>query len=193
MHPRTIVTIRERMRRPLEAFGDLTLAELEPMAMEIAGWRATLPPMYRPQVMGAFRQVLAAALRWRLIASNPAVDAGPNPDVPPAPVRVYTLAELDTIAAQLAPAYRPLPAFGAATGLLPEEWAALERRHVDRQRRLVRVEQKNVEAAIVPGAKKRRRTRSGRCRSPAGRSPRRTSCPPGSTRRSSSRRPRAGL
>ena len=31
--------------------------------------------------------------------------------------------------------------------------AALERRHVDRARRLVRVEQKNVEATIVPGGK----------------------------------------
>jgi integrase len=103
--------------------------------------------------MGAFRQVLAAAVRWRLIASNPAVDAGANPEVAPAPVRVFSLTELDAIATELAPAYRPLPAFGAATGLRPEEWAALERRHIDRQRRIVRVEQKNVEAAIVPGAK----------------------------------------
>ena len=103
--------------------------------------------------MGAFRQVLAAGVRWRLIATNPAVDAGPNPEADPAPVRVCTDAELDAIAAELAPAYRPLPAFGAATGLRPEEWAALERRHVDRTRRLIRVEQKNVDARIVPGGK----------------------------------------
>jgi integrase len=152
---RTLVTIRERMKRPLEQFGDLTLAELEPMALEIAEWRATLPERYRPKVMGAFRQVLAAAVRWRLIASNPAVDAGPNPDVDPAAVRVYTVSELDAIAAELAPAYQPLPAFVAATGLRPEEWSALERRHVDRKRRLLRVEQKNVDATIVPGGKTR--------------------------------------
>ena len=57
------------------------------------------------------------------------------------------------IAAELQPRYRALPAFGAATGLRPEEWGALERRHVDRQRRIVRIEQKNVEARIEPGGK----------------------------------------
>jgi integrase len=48
-------------------------------------------------------------------------------------VRVYTPVELDAIAAELAPAYRPLPAFAAATGLRPEEWGALERRDLDRR------------------------------------------------------------
>jgi integrase len=149
--PRTIRTLRERMRRPLDAYGDTKLAELE--ALELAGWRATLPPRYAPKVMSAFRQVLAAGVRWRLLTSNPAVDAGPNPEVDPTPVRVYTVFELDAIAAELVDAYRPLPAFGAATGLRPEEWSALERRHVDRCRRLVRIEQKNVDATIIPGGK----------------------------------------
>jgi hypothetical protein len=99
--------------------------------------------------MGAFRQVLAAGVRWRMLASNPAVDAGPNPDVAPPPVRVYSVAELDAISAELDAAYMPLPSFAAATGLRPEEWSALERRHVDRRRRIVRVEQANVDGAIV--------------------------------------------
>jgi integrase len=151
---RTIRTLRERLARPLEVYGDVKLSELETMALELAGWRATLPPRFAPKVMGAFRQVLAAGVRWRLIASNPAVDAGPNPEAPPAPVRVFTAAELTAIADELPPAYRPLPAFGAATGLRPEEWSALERRHVDRTRRLLRVEQKNVAGTIVPGTKR---------------------------------------
>jgi integrase len=150
---RTIETWRERMRRPLDAYGETKLTELEAMALDLAGWRSTLPSRYAPKVMGTFRQVLAAGVRWRLLTSNPAVDAGPNPEAAPAPVRVYTVAELAGIAAELSEAYRPLPDFGAATGLRPEEWSALERRHVDRKRRIVRVEQKNVEAVIVPGAK----------------------------------------
>jgi integrase len=150
---RTVRTLRERMRRPLDAYGDTTLAELETMSDDLAEWRTTLPPRYAPKVMGAFRQVLAAGVRWRLLETNPAVDAGANPDVDPAPVRVYKLAELDAIAVELSAAYESLPDFAASTGLRPEEWAALERRHIDRQRRVVKVEQKNVEARIVPGGK----------------------------------------
>src|SRR5918994_3054999 len=36
--------------------------------------------------------------------------------------------ELEAIAAELAPAERPLPAFVASTGLRPEEWQVIERR-----------------------------------------------------------------
>jgi len=58
--------------------------------------------------------------------------SGRNPQPPPRPIRAYTYAELEAIAAELSPMYRPIPAFVAATGLRPEEWQALERRDVDR-------------------------------------------------------------
>jgi len=61
------------------------------------------------------------------------------PQPAPRPVRVYTNAELEAIAAELPAAYEPLPMFGAATGLRPEEWRALERRDVDRARGIVNV------------------------------------------------------
>jgi integrase len=48
-------------------------------------------------------------------------------------VRAYTLDELDAIAAELSTIYQPLPALAAATGLRPEEFAALERRDIERR------------------------------------------------------------
>jgi integrase len=72
---------------------------------------------------------------------------------PPTPIRPYTRVELDAIEDELDPVYAPVVPFGAATGLRPEEWSALERRHVDRTGRVVKVEQKNVGATIVLGGK----------------------------------------
>jgi integrase len=47
--------------------------------------------------------------------------------------------ELDAVAANLAPRYRPMVMFAAATGLRPAEWVALERRDVDSEARVVYV------------------------------------------------------
>jgi integrase len=151
---RTIATLRERMKRPLDEYGDVTLAELEGMSDELADWRARLPPRYAHKVMGALRQVLSAGVRWRMLERNAAADAGENPEPEPRAVRAYTLAELAAIETELSKPYRPLVQFAAATGLRPEEWAALERRHVDRGRRLVKVEQVIGDGgAIRPGGK----------------------------------------
>jgi hypothetical protein len=53
------------------------------------------------------------------MARNPAKLAGRNPQPPPRPVRAYTYAELDAIAAELSPRYRPLPVFAAALAYGP--------------------------------------------------------------------------
>lgn len=100
-----------------------------------ASWRATLPERSRYAMTSALRQTLAAADRWGYMTTNPAKLAGRNPQPPPRAVRAFTRAEVEAIAAELAPAYRPLRVFAAATGLRPEERQALERRDVDRQER----------------------------------------------------------
>ena len=154
------------------------------MSDELADWRATLPPRYAHKVMGALRQVLAAGVRWRLLErrtrpSTPARTRSPRR----APVRAYTRRRARRDRRRARRRYRSLPAFGAATGLRPEEWAALERRHVDRARRLVRVEQKNVDG----DDRARRQDHEQRPRGAAHRavrSPRSTRCRRGSTRRS---------
>jgi integrase len=97
------------------------------------GWSATLPGRSRYAITAALRQALGAAVRWRYMSTNPAKDAGSNPQPSPRPVRAFTPAEVEALSAELSPAmYAPLPPFAAATGLRPEEWAALQRRDVDR-------------------------------------------------------------
>ena len=129
---RTVGILRERLAYATRAFGDVPLRDLERMSGELASWFATLPEGSRYGIVQALRQALEAAVRWGYIGRNPAKLAGPNRQPLPRPVRAFTLLELDGIAEELSAIYQPLPAFAAATGLRPEEWAALERRDVDR-------------------------------------------------------------
>jgi hypothetical protein len=169
--PRTIRTLRERLVRPLAAFGDVPLSELERRSGEVADFAAGLPPRFRYSVMSAFRQTLRAGVRWGYLASNPAELAGPNPQPPARPIRAYTPAELAALDKELGLHYGPIVPFAAATGLRPSEWAGLQRSDVDRQRRLLRVGVRPVEGSRRP------RARSVRCRS----------LRPGSTRSTGSR------
>ena len=181
------------MRTPLERVRRRAARRAGEDGGELADWRATLPPGTRSKVMGALRQVLAAGVRWRLHRREPGRRRRARTrDADPAPVRVYTLAELDAIAAELSTALpaaarvrAPRPGYGPRSG------RALERRHVDRARRLVRVEQKNVDGRD----RARRQDEGQRARGAAvrrARSPRSTRSRRGSTRRCCSRRPKAG-
>jgi len=160
--PSTIRTLRERLgatpegrrgRRPycsaVEAFGHVTLRELEALSLEIAEWQATLPPRYRYAIMRSLRQVLNAAVRWKLMGENPATRAGANPQPRNPEVPFFeSLASVDRLAAELTPCFAPIVVFGIETGLRPSEWLALERRHVDRNALVVRVRQSIVEGKL---------------------------------------------
>ncbi len=137
--PRTIRTLRGRMSRPLDDFGDTTLVDLERMTDEIAGFAAKLPDRYRYSVMSAFRQTCAAGVRYGYMTQNPAKLAGKNPAPPPRSVRVFSVAELKAICSELDRRGSGAVRFAAATGLRPSEWAQVERRDVDRTRRILTV------------------------------------------------------
>jgi integrase len=139
VRPRTIDALRWRLGIAITAFGDVPLRDLERMSGELASWRATLPERSRFAITAALKQALGAAIRWGYMSQNPAKQAGRNPQPPPRPVRAFTATELEAIAAELSPIYRPLPIFASATDLRPEEWQALERRDVDRRDRILNV------------------------------------------------------
>jgi integrase len=138
-NPRTIRTLRERLKRPVDDYGDTTLADLEHMTDELAALAAGLPDRYRYSVMSALRQACDAGVRYGYMTRNPAKLAGANPMPAPRAVRVYTPAELKSIADELDRRGAAAVTFAAATGLRPAEWASIERRDVDRARRVLTV------------------------------------------------------
>ena len=87
VRPRTIATLRDRLGHATRAFGDEKLTDLERMSSELAGWQAQLPPRAGHGIASALRQTLDAAVRWELMARNPAKAAGSNPKPPPRRVR----------------------------------------------------------------------------------------------------------
>ena len=143
--PNTVRVLAERLKRPTATFGDTRLRDLERMAGDIAAWRATLPKRSAYGIVSAFRQACEVAVRWGDMDRNPVKLAGANPPPPPRGVETFTLAEVDAIAEELGPLYGPMIRFAAATGMRPEEWAALERQDVDRRAGTVRVARTHVE------------------------------------------------
>ena len=98
----------------------------------MAAWRASLPEGSRYRLTLALRQALGAAVRWRYMTRNPAVDAGRNPQPRREELRPFTPEEIDALEVELGPVFGPLLVFAAETGLRTNEWTALERRDIDR-------------------------------------------------------------
>jgi len=134
--PVTIEKLRWLLGKAVAVFGDRPVGELH--SQEIAAWRIALSPGYRFDATQALRQVLSRAVVWGMIDVNPAKLGVDNPSPRRREQRPFeSWAELDAVAANLAPRYRPMVIFAAATGLRPAEWLALERRDIDREARVV--------------------------------------------------------
>ena len=135
--PRTITELRWRLKQSESKFGTVPLLELEGMSDEIAGYAVTLPERLRYPLMAAFRQALEAGVRYGYLTRNRAKLAGPNPMPPPREIRVFTPDELTAITGELGTIEAAAVTFAAATGLRPSEWASVERRDVDKARRII--------------------------------------------------------
>jgi integrase len=156
---RTRQTARERLAPAREQFGTWTLRELEGAASEIAAWRAGLTDSSRYRLTLAFRQVLAAAVRWRYMAANPVADAGKNPQPRTEEFAPFTPAEIDALDLELGPVYGPLVVFASETGLRTNEWAALERRDIDHVGAGVMVQRRVADGVVTPYPKTERSRR----------------------------------
>jgi integrase len=137
--PRTIAELRWRLKQSEAKFGTVPLVELEGMADEIAGWSVSLSERLRYPLIAALRQALEAGVRYGYLTRNPAKLAGANPMPAPREIRVYTPAEITAIAEELGTVEAAAVRFAAATGLRPSEWASIERRDIDKARRVVLV------------------------------------------------------
>jgi hypothetical protein len=77
VEPVTIEKLRWLLGKAVGVFGDRPVGELR--SPEIAAWRISLPPGYRFDATQALRQVLARAVLWGMIDSNPAKLGVDNP------------------------------------------------------------------------------------------------------------------
>jgi integrase len=157
--PATRRTLEERLAPARAVFGEWTLRELEDAADDVAAWRATLSRGSRYRLTSALRQALGAAVRWRYIVRNPAADAGKNPQPRAEELRPFTAEEIDALGDELGPVYGPLVLFAVETGLRTNEWAALERRDVDREGRAVTVDRRFAGGFLTPYPKTARSRR----------------------------------
>lgn len=138
------------MKPSRDAFGDWTLAELEGAADDVARWRAGLTESSRYRLTLALRQALGAAVRWRYMTRNPAIEAGRNPEPRAEELLPFAPEEIDAIEVELGPMFGPIVVFAAESGLRTNEWVALERRDIDRSGPAVLVQRRYADGVLTP-------------------------------------------
>lgn len=123
------------------------------MFHEIGAWRKRLPERSAWGIHKALRQVLAYAVRVKLLDENPAC-AVPNPEPKRREIPTFqSVEDLEAIGGELSPAFAPLPVFVGLTGLRCQEWLALERGDIDRRSGVVHVRRVFTDGQLKPYGK----------------------------------------
>jgi integrase len=131
-----LAKMRWALEKATAAFGSVPIDVLDPPTL--GAWRLTLPERQRAEVFAPVRQVLEAAVGWRMISYN-AARTVKNPAVRAKEVVPFqSWVEVFAVAYEIGE-YGPLVRFNAATGLRPEEWLVLERPDIDRKHRRLTV------------------------------------------------------
>lgn len=68
--PETLEKLRWLLTKATRSFGELPISELH--SAQIAAWRMTIPRGHRFEATQALRQVLARAVSWGMLNTNPA-------------------------------------------------------------------------------------------------------------------------
>jgi integrase len=132
----TLHGLRAWLTSSRREWGDVRVDKIT--AADIARWRREQPERSAWHYHRAVKQVLGYGVRTKQLAENAAAHM-PNPQPRVRDVPLFQPDQVEAIASEHAPIFQAIPIFAAYTGLRPEEWCALERADVDRQRRVVHV------------------------------------------------------
>ncbi|MCL2419622.1 MAG: site-specific integrase [Conexibacteraceae bacterium] len=149
--------LRHYLSKATAVFGDVPVGELD--ALQIARWRASLPTTSRHGAHRALRQVLAAAVRWRWIEHNVAIDVR-NPEHERTEFLPFAdWDQVEAVARELGP-FGPVAIFAVGTGVRPEELFGADWRDVDLDRGVITISRSFAKGRLknyAKTAKSRRR------------------------------------